>query len=220
MLNYNQSSIYKLFCKDLNITEIYIGSTTNFIRRRLEHRKNSNSNGNKDKSAMRLYKFIKANGFWGNWEMVLLETYNCDNKIELQTRERYWIEELKPKLNSQIPGRTQKEYRTENKDKIALISKEYRTKNKDKIAIRDRNYRKNNKTKIDILTKEYNKKNKDKISLRKKLKYNKNKGKIKIIKCGCGSSYKGFCKSKINNHEKSEKHQKWLSTIVYIIIED
>jgi hypothetical protein len=205
MLNYNKSSIYKLCCRDLNITEIYVGSTTNFNRRRNQHKSACKClyKSSSKYSTYKLYQFIRDNGGWDNWTMVLLEKYNCDNKIELHTRERYWIEELKADLNCIIPTRTQKEYVEDNKEKISIRKKIYTAKNTEKKAKYDKIYRAENfEHRKEYDTKIYNEK------------------KNKKIKCGCGSSYLGYCKSKIKKHEATPKHQKWLSTIVYIIIED
>ena len=38
MVNYDKSTIYKLCCKDPSISDIYIGSTTNFTRRKGQHK--------------------------------------------------------------------------------------------------------------------------------------------------------------------------------------
>ena len=46
MVNYNKSTIYKLCCKDTEITDEYVGSTTNFSRRKAEHKSHChNENG-------------------------------------------------------------------------------------------------------------------------------------------------------------------------------
>lgn len=44
-------------------------------------------------------------------ERILIEKYECKCKDELHSRERYWIDELKPELNKVIPKQTQKEWR-------------------------------------------------------------------------------------------------------------
>ena len=41
--------------------------------------------------------------------MRILEVRPCKDKFEARLRERYWVEELKAELNSQVPGRTSKE---------------------------------------------------------------------------------------------------------------
>ena len=131
MVNYNNSIIYKLCCKDINITEVYVGSTTNFNRRKQQHKNNcSNENGKKYK--YNVYQFIRNNRGFENWDMVEIEKYNCNDKRELHKRERYYIDTLKASLNKMIPTHTRKEWLEKNKDILRKKDKEYYEKNKDK----------------------------------------------------------------------------------------
>ena len=86
MVNYNNSTIYKLCCKDISIKEIYIGSTTNFNRRKQQHKSNCNN------SDYNVYQFIRNNGNWQNWSMIEIENINVNNKRKLETKEREYIE--------------------------------------------------------------------------------------------------------------------------------
>ena len=90
--------IYKISCKDVNIEDCYIGSTCDVRQRMLGHKSDCNNQNNKRYNFM-VYKFIRANGGWNNWVMVQIEPFSCNSKKELETRERYWIELLKGKLN-------------------------------------------------------------------------------------------------------------------------
>ena len=36
IINYSSTIIYKIVCKDLNVKDIYIGHTTNFIKRKAQ----------------------------------------------------------------------------------------------------------------------------------------------------------------------------------------
>ena len=137
MVNYNNSKIYKLCCKNTNITDIYIGSTTNFTRRKYNHKTSCNNTGNEHYNYP-VYKFIRENGGFENWDMVLVEMVNCNNKLELLKKERETIELLKPSLNSYNPIKScRKEYRRqiylENKDDEAKKQKERYKNNKDEI---------------------------------------------------------------------------------------
>ena len=109
MPDYNKCIIYKLCCKDPIITDIYVGSTCNFTRRKYEHKSTCNNNKIRYYNA-KVYQFIRENGNWNNWNMIQIEAYPCNDKREKETRERYWIEELNTKLNKNIPTRTSKEY--------------------------------------------------------------------------------------------------------------
>ena len=79
MPDYSKSIIYKLCCKDPSITDIYIGSTTNFIERKCSH-KNCCINKKSKKYNMNVYKFIREHGDWDNWDMVQIEIYGVEKK--------------------------------------------------------------------------------------------------------------------------------------------
>jgi hypothetical protein len=130
------------------------------IVRRGAHK--SNCNNEKDKKYnFNVYQFIRENGGFQNWDVVMHEQLvDCNDKETLRKRERFYIASLKAELNKVIPTRTQKEYRKNNKKKIAEYDKEYRENNMEKIA-------------------EYQRENKDKISERKKCYHKQNKIKIK-----------------------------------------
>ncbi len=99
--------IYKLCCKDLTITDIYIGSTRNFARRKARHKSSCNTEKIKEYN-YNVYKFIRANGNFQNWDMVLIEKGEFEETIDLHKRERYWIETLGANLNTSIPNKNTK----------------------------------------------------------------------------------------------------------------
>jgi len=130
--DYSKSVIYKICCKDPTIEDIYVGSTTNFTKRKAQHKKNCNNANHKGYNNYK-YQFIRDNGGFDNWDMVLIKDYSTDTKRKLEMEERRVIEELKPTLNKQIPTRTYKEYREDNKEYIQDINKEWYEKNKERI---------------------------------------------------------------------------------------
>jgi hypothetical protein len=131
-MDYQKTIIYKICCNDLSITDLYVGSTTNFIQRKYGHK--SKCNNEKDKKYnIKVYQNIRENGGWNNWTMIEIEKYPCLDVNEATARERYWYEELQAKLNSIFPNRPKKEYYEANKDKIKETKKKYYEANKDKI---------------------------------------------------------------------------------------
>ena len=162
-INYQKACIYEIVCKDVNITERYVGSTTNLIKRRSEHKSRCNNEKCKEYNRY-VYQFIRDNGSFDNWDVVLIEqVIDCKDKEHLHKRERFYIEEKKAELNKCIPLRTNKEYRKENKEVIAERKKEYRKENKEVIAKQVKEWCKNNKEKITEYQRAYRKNNKDKI---------------------------------------------------------
>jgi len=102
-IKFENNMNYKIVCKDVNVKDVYVGRTTSFISRKSSHRKGSNSEGKLNSDRL-LYKTIRENGGWDNWEMILIENYPCENNIDADKRERYWVEQLNANLNSVVPA--------------------------------------------------------------------------------------------------------------------
>ena len=109
IINYQNTIIYKLVCNDLNITDIYVGHTTNFIKRKQCH-KNLCYNPNDNRYNLKVYQMIRENDGWDNWSMIEIEKYPCNDNNEACARERYYYELLNAELNTRCP--------TINKEKI------------------------------------------------------------------------------------------------------
>ena len=138
----NTGIIYIIKCKDPKIEQCYIGSTTNFNKRKVKHKSNCN-NKNSRKYNYKVYKFIRENDNFDNFYFeILQDEIEFNHRKELEIIERFHIEDIgfNLTLNSIIPTRISKEYMKEyykeyyllNKDKIKKQKKEYREKNKQK----------------------------------------------------------------------------------------
>jgi len=193
--DFSKGLIYKLCCLDPNVKEIYVGSTTNFVERKKNHKKGCNNPNGKDYD-YKVYQHIRAFGGWTNWDMVLIEFYPCDNNLELGRREDYWKQELQSSLNSITPPMydTRQEYRVANRQKI----NEYYQSNKEHIAEKAKEFYQENKERILEKTKEYRETNKEQIAEQKKQKYT----------CECGKVYTYNNKTR---HFKSKKHTDYLA---------
>ena len=215
-VDYSKGLIYKLCCKDPNITGIYIGSTTNMRNRKNQH-KNGCNNSNNNNFNLKVYKTIREFGGWDNWDMILVEYVNCNSKIELEKEERIVIELLKPTLNMKIPTRTDKEYYEENKEKILEYHKIYSEENKEKILEYQKKYRKNNKEKSKETFKNYYIDNKEKLLEKDKKYYQKNKEQIKEktkVKVKCE-----FCENLIRKYGL-KRHQETISCKKFQLIDN
>lgn len=108
-MSYANTVIYKLVHKDdINDESIYIGSTTDFIRRKNNHKdccNNINKNGYTDKK----YQYIRENGGWCEWRMLEVEKYPCNDSNEAREREEYWRSRFNTKLNSKKAFTTNEE---------------------------------------------------------------------------------------------------------------
>jgi len=130
-IDYSKTIIYKLVCNDLTVTDLYVGHTTNFTKRKGKH-KHACCNENDRDYNFKVYQFIRENGGWENWNMIQIEEHCCNNRREAEARERYWYEQLKANLNTFYPARTFEEWVALNKAELKEYSKQYREANKEK----------------------------------------------------------------------------------------
>jgi hypothetical protein len=144
-IDYKNVILYKIVCKDLSITDLYIGHTTSFKDRKKEHKSRCNN-----QYTFLIYKTINKNGGWDNWEMIEIEKFPCNDANEARARERYWYEELNAKLNSRCPTENielkkererkyLKEYNKANYDILNTKKREYYEANKDKVKAQKKN---------------------------------------------------------------------------------
>ena len=182
-IDYSRTIIYKIVCNDLKIKECYVGATTQFTKRKNGHKLNCINEKSRDYNC-EVYKFIRTNGGWNNWTMVMVEQYPCKTKLESGQRERHWIETLKAELNINVPSRNEKERR-----KQSGYDKMYYEKNKEQI-LKKQTQHKEEKKQYDL---EFRNKNKEQLSEKHKEK----------ITCECGL----ICnKCHLLRHQKTKKH--------------
>ena len=70
--------VYKLVCKDVNVTEVYVGSSTSLRNRRYAH-KSCCTRENSKQHNLRVYQYIRANGGW-NWNLLVIERVEFEFK--------------------------------------------------------------------------------------------------------------------------------------------
>ena len=179
-INYQNSLIYKIVCRDTSITSCYVGSTTNFVKRKQLHKSTCKGSSVKYK----VYEYIRENGGWDNWHMVMIEPFPCENALELERRERYFMQILNSDLNTYVPAQTyddksRKEYAQTYRDNNKEYMKKYREKNMEKL-------------------KDYYEFNKEHILAQQNRPFT----------CECGSVIRFVGKS---NHYKTKKHLSFLS---------
>ena len=114
-IDYSKACIYKICCLDAEIEDIYVGSTTDLVKRRSAHKAACNDPKSK-KYDYHAYKFIREQGGWENWEVVLVERFQCDNSEDLFQREREVFDQLKPTLNNRRPKTTVAERKEGNRE--------------------------------------------------------------------------------------------------------
>ena len=220
---YNNSKIYTI--RSYQIDKYYIGSTTQPLHKRLyDHKRGYTLYQNQKYHYVTSFELIKFEDCY----IELLEEINFDNKEQLDKREGELIRaNLNDVVNKRIEGRTVKEYRIDNADKLKQYRvdnadkiKQYRVDNADKMkqyfidnADKMKQYRIDNADKM----KQYRIDNADKI---KQYRID-NADKIKALKnvkfvCECGGKYTYGGKS---IHFKSKKHSDYTNNPKNLITE-
>jgi alpha-galactosidase/6-phospho-beta-glucosidase family protein len=127
----------------------------------------------------------------------LHEMYPCESKLELRKREGEIIRSLDC-VNRAIAGRTRKEYREDNKERIREKDRQYRQNNKEKDKARKQKWKEDNPEYFKKYHKQYHQNNKQKIKARQSKSY----------QCECGNTITWGSKSR---HFRTKKHQAFIN---------
>jgi hypothetical protein len=201
-MDYSKCCIYKIEHID-DDTLVYVGHTTNFEKRKAQHKINCNY-VNSGSYNLKVYQMIRENGDWEMFKMIEVEKYPCNDKREAERRENEVMKELKANMNTYSSFRTVeemkeinnercKEYNKNNKELVTEYKKKWGEKNKDKIKEKSKEYRQANKESINKRHKQYYEDNKDKIAEEKKIRT--------TCMCGCVVT-----KPMLKRHQASKKH--------------
>jgi hypothetical protein len=90
-------TFYKIESKDKSILDCYVGSTSNFPKRKKKH--NLRCYDNTDRSNYQVYKFIRENNGFENFEFIILEELECETNEERYFKERELIKLHNANLN-------------------------------------------------------------------------------------------------------------------------
>ena len=148
-IDYANTIIYKIVCNDLSITECYVGHTTDFVRRKHNH-KNRCRNETDKKHNLKVYKTIRDTGGWENYSMLEVEKYPCKSSNEACAKEREWFENLCSNLNTCYPQRSKAEYYETNREEILIKQRQYNEDNREQIVFNSKQRREDNKGKNSI----------------------------------------------------------------------
>jgi len=118
-INYSKTTIYKISCKDLNIKDVFVGHTTNFIQRKYIHKKTYLNGIN---SSNPIYNSIRENGGWNNWEVIVLEECECADAKDAKSREKYHYNKIHQEMED-IEENEEMEYKCD----VCLVGYKDRT---------------------------------------------------------------------------------------------
>lgn len=211
MPDYSKGCIYKIVCKDVNITEKYIGSTTNFTKRKQAHKYNCN-NTNRKSYNRRVYEFIRDNGGFENFQMIEIEKYSATDKRHLEARERYWKETAGDELGCYMPSLVAIACVASDPESVKAYKKEYEKNNfalKAKKKEYQKIYEEENKERIAKYKKKHREDNIQIFSEKSKQYYRDNVEKIREkFTCECGSITR---RNHRLRHERTIKHQNFIN---------
>jgi len=97
-IDFKNAVIYKICCADLAVKDVYVGSTTNIVKRRCGHKADC-ANETRKSYNLPVYQFIRDHGGFDNWGVVVVEPFPCENSEQMRTRERFFMETLCATLN-------------------------------------------------------------------------------------------------------------------------
>jgi hypothetical protein len=135
--DYSKTVIYKIQHIDKDDL-LYVGSTTDFTRRKAEHKRRCKTKTTK------LYEMIKDNGGWEMFNMIIVKNFCCDNGQEAKREEDRVMREMKANMNTKRAYTTNEEKREYIKQYQEQYYKQYYEQNKE----RYKEYYEQNKEKL------------------------------------------------------------------------
>lgn len=189
--DYSKGKIYKIVADTDEEYKPYVGSTIEELSQRMASHRSTYKNWKKGKNSKCNSCDLFDKFGVENCKIILLEEYPCDSKMKLLMKEREWFDKMeccnkiKPFASKEEKVEKRKIWYDENKEQITEQKKKYNETHKEQVAEYHKIYYKANKEKLDEKEKE---------------KY----------ECVCGSI---ICKGEKARHEKSLKHQNYLSSL-------
>jgi hypothetical protein len=154
-MDYSKTIIYKIQHED-NEELVYVGHTTNFIKRKYTHKYACNTEKGRAFN-LKLYTMIRENGGWDCFKMVMVEEYPCANLLEACRREDECMRELKATMNGRgavFDKEKSKHYYKANKEKLLERMKHWYESNKEQISEHKKQYREANRDEINLKQRE------------------------------------------------------------------
>lgn len=89
-IDYSQTIIYQISCKDASVFDFFIGHTTNFTKRKCYHKQECM----RRKTHHPMYATINAHGGWENWTMAEIARHHCVNASDAKARENQYYDAI------------------------------------------------------------------------------------------------------------------------------
>jgi hypothetical protein len=202
-IDYSNTIIYKIICKDPSVKDMYVGHTTNFVQRKHNHKSSCCNNKDSPYNNCKLYQVIRNNGGWKNWSMEIVDFCKCNDLYEARKKEQEYFILLNATLNSNEPISKNNLISTKENEEIIVENKqlEKTSDNEQQLYLCTKcNYKCSKKFNLErhYLTSRHLKETKE---TEMEIKMSKNEQ--TDITCECGKSYKN--KSGLWKHQKKCK---------------
>jgi hypothetical protein len=214
-VNYQNGKIYAL--RSHQTDDVYIGSTIQPLStRKSGHRRHYNAFlKNPEHFKVSSYAIIQYDDAY----IELVEHYPCNSKEELHKREGEIMRETENCVNKLIAGRTDREWRDDNKEIISQQRKQFRKENKEILKEKSKKYYADNREALIEKKKQYHQQNRERLTANMQKRYDENREEIleklkEKYTCGCGSITRKQHKAR---HKKTKSHIKWLEAQEEII---
>ena len=174
-IKYENTIIYKIICLVPDINNIYVGYTTDIIRRKYYHKiKSLDPKNNKYK----LYHFINKHGGFINFDIIEIKKYPCMNNNQAKAQQYKYIKLLNADLNSNdVINKSDnvKAFSNENNHRLINIEKARRVKQNNDIKKQEKQQQLIDKIcKLNYIMNNSKKLKKKKGKLKDKFFFNKN----------------------------------------------
>ena len=199
--DYKNGKIYVI--RNSTDEDIYIGSSCQPLCKRFQKHKDNMKGYKKDRKLYSKMNKLGKEQFY----IELYEEYPCDNVEQLRRREGEIIRELKPILNKQVAGRTEKEWREDNKDYVKEERQKYYEENKDKLSQYHKEWYEENKEEQRQKHKEYRAMNRDKILEQKREYHHRHKDRLSEEKKQYYQDNKEYFQEKARQHREENKEK-------------
>lgn len=207
-----KGSVYKIIADNDETQVVYIGSTKDELSRRMSYHRSGYKAYKDGKKTNFTSSFILFDEFGiENCKIILLESYDVSSKDELKSKEQMWIDKI-PNCNKYKAFRTEEQ----KKEYTQKYDKQYRIDNREKIAEQHKVYAEEHKEQMAEYNAKWREDNHEKLLEDKKTYYQKNKEKIlsaqaEKITCECGLI---LSKNNLAAHKKSQQHLDFENGIV------
>jgi hypothetical protein len=217
MIDYKNGKIYRLVCNTTG--DQYIGSTTQSLSQRLGGHKTQYKRFLEGKTTNQIssYSILSNN----NFEIILLEEFACENKNELERRERHFIETVLC-VNKYKPAQTKEElqkqkqtywqehkeelnkkmqtYYQEHKEEKQKYQQKYQQEHKEELNKKMQTYYQEHKEELQKYKQAYRQEHKEELQKKKQAYYQGHKEEIQ--------KYKQAYRQKLKEHKLKETEEK------------